>query len=892
MLIPSPPADFCGRHREIDKLMELFDSQKVIIIAGLAGIGKTSLASAFVDRIRKQSNIPERFIWISCQEGWDNKDLYSDIGSKLHELLSMKNQNLVPEKPEFLIDKIEKNNLILIIDDFHLVENEETRKLILLSKEYFKKSKLIIISRRRVKLNPIDRIDILERRLDGLNLEDSANMIKKLFKMNSISSITENEINQIYYKVKGHPLLMKLFVSLLTSGGFDIKSLLDTASQFEEEMENFLFDRIWQGLSDQEKHTLKVLAIPRIPVSKDHYPFIKDKYSLKSLRDRFLIENYPEGKISIHSLLRDYTLSRFEESELLKLRINIAEFFMNSLKPKISELKESCYLFELSDKVERSIDSIIKMGELFLILGEDIEFFHQVINDALEKGKGYKYEELMQWKIRILLHLGKTSQALKLIKNIKDKYDQWILKSSLYTKMSDYKNAKKYFLKVLKKPKSSKDKIIALNGLAICFEFTSSLAESEKFFKCALEELKNNDLPLLKARIKGNFANLLCDMGRLPEALEYYIEAENIYKSFNAIGSLGLIQYNLAFTYIELGDYDKAQKLLDDSYESKKKTKDYPGMAYLFNLLSALHLKKNNIEKALKFNQKAYDTAIAYCNDIVQTEILGDFTILYMRLDRLKEAEVNINLVLKKYQALGNSFKLAEHKINNAILQYLCNKKEKTKEILHSVLEYASKNGHSRLILESSYILSVLYRMNGESEKFEKISEKYFTEGLKFSPEYRKELENNFNWFLQKIMLKKENDFIIITEKNNFETNKSKAEEFRKKIENYDIFIDFPKKSLFVKGKEIHFFKKRTLVPLFKTLLDTPGEIIPPDIIFKKVWKRDYNPEYDGVTLRVNISRLRSILEEKKNKIKFIGHSENGGYYFNRNTNFCIIVKK
>ncbi|MDD2715939.1 MAG: tetratricopeptide repeat protein [Candidatus Wallbacteria bacterium] len=893
--IPPPPGEFYGRQREIARLLSFFPTQKVMIIAGLAGIGKTALALTFADSVSRMPEYQDKVMWVTCQHGWNSEDLFAQIIKQLATFAGKIKEisDTLEGSPEGVIRLIEKNCLAVFIDDFHLVENETSRSFIRLAKEFLSKGKLVVTTRKRVALSPLDRVDLFERRLDGLALEDCRKLIEKLLKFHGFEDLTEEKFSKIYYKVKGHPFSIKLFISLMVSGGFSLDSLLDTSSEFEEEMERFLLDKVWEILEKSEQEVLKSLSIIRIPIKAEEYPLLATpilKKALRQLIDNYLIEYNKEGRIFIHDLLKDYASHKLDDKFLKKLHLQAAEYFHQKTPPEIAELKEAYYHYHEAGKVREAVQVIIKINEHFILQGEETEHFYHLVNDAIANCADNFREDLIKIKIWLLIYWNKFKEAEELAGEVKNPQDKIFIGAKISLQKGQYHEALKGFTEAQDNPNGDAQQLEILNGMAICNYYLGDWKKAEQYYLSSLELLKKHERPLMKGRVLSNFAVMLSTTGDLYRAIEYYQEAEKLYRQTNNLSLLSNVIYNKAMTYINMQELDRAREALKESMEIKEKIVDNQGMIYHLNLLGGISFLEGEYEASLQHNRQALKLA-EKCGEIkLKTVIYCDFGRALTRMGKLEEAEANFHTAFEISTKADS--RLYEAMLKQEYAQYLLVKGEREPALkyLEEVREFALAATHKELLVKSLYFL---YRTG------ELLQDKHACD---YSAEYQKKIAEVpnplkervaqlFKWYEDYVFTTEEKGFFLITPKGKKSADTRDLGNTRAERDKFEIFIDFIEHELLIRGKKVKFFKKRTLVPLLYVLAAEPGKIFDFATLFEAVWGRKYDVESDGVTLRVNISRLRSIMGEKKGKEIFVRSSPDvGGYHFNSQTDYCIII--
>jgi len=113
-----------------------------------------------------------------------------------------------------------------------------------------------------------------------------------------------------------------------------------------------------------------------------------------------------------------------------------------------------------------------------------------------------------------------------------------------------------------------------------------------KYFEKAVKHSQS------KPYIKSSYGYLLLREGRVDEAEPYLIEASE-YKAKDSRFHYNSI-LNLAILNWKKGDVDKGIKLVEDIKEEYKNT-------IMYEILGYLYISKRDYQKALEFNQEAYD---------------------------------------------------------------------------------------------------------------------------------------------------------------------------------------------------------------------------------------------------------------------------------------------
>ena len=247
---------FFGREGELirlEKWMEDREGNNLIFIHGMAGIGKTTLATKLIESFRGSKHL----FW----HGVHSLDTLRGLLFKLSEFLSRLGYDHLEiylrtrtsldysEISRILRKSIGYIDAILIFDDFHK-SNETIREFFV----YFlgmlgssSKTKLLILSREIVPF--YDRRDVLAKKtvaeleLEGLDYDSTKRLLKE-------KGIDKRMFKEIYGLTAGNPLFLELIES-------------------KDHLERYVHDELFLKLKEDEKIILGLISIYRFPVQQD-----------------------------------------------------------------------------------------------------------------------------------------------------------------------------------------------------------------------------------------------------------------------------------------------------------------------------------------------------------------------------------------------------------------------------------------------------------------------------------------------------------------------------------------------------------------------------------------------------------------------------------------------
>lgn len=345
---------FVGREKELDVLKNAILNQdsKLIIVDGLAGIGKSALVSKFVTDKSLCPYSIEQILMIDCKEYQNITDIYRRFSEWF-------DYNFENEKTEF--SKILKNfpkdatpaqysdisrtiisnldNCLLIFDNFEgLLYNEKVwdEDEILVEKDileitdkridsffellidYQHNAKVIITSRYTPKIKGNQKFCnyIFKNKLKGLDeysIREYANIL-------SSYAFTLKDWELIHEIINGHPTAFQFLCQLLEEPENSVESLLKPisvtkATSFQVYVARELLIKLINQLTSLERNILTVVCVFRKSFSSETIQYLMNSYynstadlflPIKTLEKRCLLEKIKENEWTVHNIVKAY----------------------------------------------------------------------------------------------------------------------------------------------------------------------------------------------------------------------------------------------------------------------------------------------------------------------------------------------------------------------------------------------------------------------------------------------------------------------------------------------------------------------------------------------------------------------------------------------------------
>ncbi|AHF80947.1 NB-ARC domain-containing protein [Thermococcus paralvinellae] len=542
---------FFGRKTEVETLLS--SEKSVIVIYGIAGIGKTTLAAkVFGDAFWYQMSEIDSFDYFVWQIGLFLNTL--DYSLLLEYLRSGGKEER--DIFELMLEGVENTKAKIVVDDVYKCSDEKILKLLSFLALRIRKGRLVLISRERLHLGASE--NILYFHLKGLGLKDAYTLLRAKGLNLDVSDFVE-----IYNLKKGHPLALTLF-----GEAYKENKRIKADNVFD-----FLFSEVYQQLNSDEKLMLQIISLFDEPLE---YEAIKALYGKKnsfvvlySLLNKGIIEKRGEVYF-LHDLLKGFAreLREIDEKEYYLeyldylLKRNTAKNFLTAFR----------YAVKLGDEKRIKDLTELRVRKFKRVVQDFPDAYMKILFQI--KDNPYAKKELGN----IYFQKGFFEKALKLWLEIEDDIDgihRADVISSLadvYMELNDFKKAEKYLKELESIVKGIDDAEIELWYYVQLTKFYFYMEKLEDAFKSAFKELeiirKMELYPELEAVVLLHIGDIYTEMEKLEDGLKYYLQALEVARAYNLLFLEHMSYMELIKAYFLLKDYERA-------VEYGKKAVDY-----------------------------------------------------------------------------------------------------------------------------------------------------------------------------------------------------------------------------------------------------------------------------------------------------------------------------
>ncbi len=590
-----------GRQDDLNKLDTLLQTNdRLALINGLGGIGKTTLATSYF--MDKKDEYSHRY-WLEYEDNLEHSFL------KLYAYLFDGDMKGLEKDTALdkILDKINntQGKNLLVIDN---LSNSDDIKLISGLSENWK---VLITSRKQ-----FDEIETLELGILG---EKAA---KELFiNASKLKNYDEEILDKILAKCGGHALTIKLIakISFNNKKRRSLEDVLTTLDEHNFDLTTFIYRKEHrdENLVDQLVNTFKDDILKLDEIEKIILQNLSILATLEFKEEEFLSyfplkEEHKDSFYDALEILSEYGLIKYENCKIFIHQV------INDVSRRVLGLD-----FEVCKYLIKSFSFKIA-HDPYKIFIDYIPFI--LDNEGILKYFGDKKEPIIS---NIYNNLARIYQNMGQLKN-----------ALIYQKRSIeiFENIKEY--------KNHSNLATAYGNLSGIYQDMGDLEKAleyqNKDIKICEEIYENKNHPNLGIAY-GNLSTIYRNIGDLEKALEYKnknIEIyEEIYENKNH-PNLATAYGNLSIIYRHIGNLEKALVYQNKNIEICKEiyeNKNHPNLATAYGNLSGIYQDMRNLEKALEYqnknieiyeeiyeNKKHPNLATAYGNQSIIYQDMGD----------------------------------------------------------------------------------------------------------------------------------------------------------------------------------------------------------------------------------------------------------------------------
>ena len=632
--VPTVP-HFIGRQAEVAAYQARLERDQLVIITGLAGMGKTTLGAHLARQIAAR---PEDIFWFTFDqvENATADALYWALGAFLDNrgepsLAHYLRGEVGAQRPlertaklNLLIAALTTGNYVLCFDDFHIVKDTpDIAYIFKVIRQRFVELKQplparMILMGREI---PADLEYLVSAALRGLPEADAAQLVS-----DRGVTLPSELLRQLWERTDGNPKLIELSLGTLRDAPADDAAHFITTLARKSDIRDYLLTNVYAALSPEEQTVLSALSVFPGPIERAGLEEILAEEGIKSvaryldaLVNKHIVDETADERIDCHDLVRDYGYHILNRRDRDRYHGQAATFFeqeQNWLAAGHHHFQRRAYDAAL-DLLIAHADDIINSGGVAALSQQLGRFTPTVLTPeqqlALHKAQGNC------WRIQgeYQQALAAFDAALDLTTTDEDRADLLHRLTSIHVILGDYEPALELAQQNLKVSEAANQSEIianAHNDLGMTYLYLGHLAQAQQHLAlCQQIAVRRNDKKLL--------AHNALELGltawkekQLDEAREYFEASRKLFREIAdrrneafALGNLGLICG-------ELNDNTRQLSYYLQAVDIHRQIGDINGLQIAYNNLGYLYLSQEKHSLALANYAELADLARASGN--------------------------------------------------------------------------------------------------------------------------------------------------------------------------------------------------------------------------------------------------------------------------------------
>ncbi|MBT4066330.1 MAG: tetratricopeptide repeat protein [Euryarchaeota archaeon] len=602
---------FYGRSTELENMVNLLEARSTtLMIPGIAGIGKTSMAAKVIESFMHRRNL----LYHRCQD-WDGSraffesiaDWLSSIGDPmLADYISATPVPQAVDAARIITDALSGSSALIVIDDYHKVNDKVLHQTIqAISRdlvEFEGDVGLVIFSRSFRQVVPLKdadgRIVSLVLPLEGLDQESTRSLLS------AFDDLDQEKLLYIHSLSRGHPLVLEL----INRGA--------SAGAFHESLENYVNIEIFSKLSGEQKRLLGALSIFREPIPLEA---ITEQGlnidELDSLVESGLARHADSDAYDVHDLIREFLLQSLDEQSKEELHNKAVSWYQKQSAGSHISL-ELIYHLIASSRHEEATQIVIEQGRNLIKEGhiELLGLLESIDTNSIVAESSCRIDRI---RGEVLSLLGRFDEAEEAFSKARPPAEAAGLKDVIADILSNLADI------ALKRGDSNSSLSMHRKSLELYIEIGDAVGA---------------------ARSYNNMGYILRRSGDKVKALEAYSEVESILASDDSL-SLISAEIVLARSLLDLGEHTRARDHALSAYERSESSDDPILHARARAVLGRYYAKSGDADLALHH----YTDALATMGEagdplalvevsILLGEVLQDSGKIEEALERYREA--------------------------------------------------------------------------------------------------------------------------------------------------------------------------------------------------------------------------------------------------------------
>ena len=636
-----------NRFIELSQNLEYLQNHRILLISGIGGVGKTTLARALVET--RPANVPIPF-WLDF-----SKNQSATVGDILEKLASYMNK---PEIASFKIEGMDagqaninkltaelrdRDTVWLIFDNLEIImdsrefHDEGIDQLFTSLRDSTHQARIIVTSRTLPILKNgeslIDVIDEEKKELKGLNIDFGIDYLRK----NGLDEVEPAKLEELVKGVDGHPLALKLLIDIVKI--FGINDALDDLSMYQQSKYDTIKKarKLFDKLAGAEKEMLERIAVFRQPESmaalREMFTDKTPTDALRKLIDKSLLGTDHVGNYWLHPLVQEFSYDDLENKiEIHKLA---CKYYLSLPIPKtrtkkedVQPLLEAHYHACLAKEYDVAADIIFNNGlyrdldkwgnyktlvDLYSGLLPDNPFENKPLLSSMgthsavigNLGRAYnilgEVEKAIEYHEQALVITRKIGNRKGKGNNLSNLGNSYYVRGEVEKAIDYYEQALVFFREI----RDRHGEGACLGSLGLAYRDLGEVEKAIDYYEQALVishvigDRRSEGIRL------GNLGNAYHVLGEVGKAIEYHEQALVISREIGDRCGEGSDLGNLGLVYSDLGEVEKAIEYHEQALVIFREIGDKHGEGIRLGNLGLAYGNLGEVEKAIEHYEQA-----------------------------------------------------------------------------------------------------------------------------------------------------------------------------------------------------------------------------------------------------------------------------------------------
>jgi tetratricopeptide (TPR) repeat protein len=575
--VPEEAVGLVGRAREMERLREWYSrGTRVLLITGIPGVGKTTLARAFLREV-------EEAVWIKVYPFHSPSSLLASLARALASagrgrLMAYLRSSPMDYAEAGILLSSEVSGMLLVFDDVGASPASDVLTLLL---EYPAPGCRLLLTAREppgfLRDGGLLEGGMEEMRLEGLSRDGARELVRSLRGQ-------ARDLEELYEATRGHPLLLKV---LSTSSGPPVA-----------EAEGLILDQVLEDLGPGEESVLLQASVYRQPVPREALSpgSLRDLRTL--LRRGLLAEN--GGRYEVHDVLRPI-VQRVAGEAMTQAHVQAHDFWRSRGEwlEAVHHLGAAGQYRELVGLAGHGLDEILEAGQ-----AEELLEILEGVEDSVD--------DVLYLKARALDYLGRWTQALSVLEEGMGHATRTrrmallLLRGRVLSKRGEFREAEEAFEAAagLSEEEGCRlDLGKALYGLGVVLRKMGDMEAAVEHMRRALDIFEEEEAERDLGRARMEMGVIHLQAGQSDEAVEWFGRAMPLLSGRREDSAY--LYNNLGIAYSRMAKSRKALEAFEESARLAEAVGLMRAQAYAMTNASDLYVDLGEVERAVEYCERS-----------------------------------------------------------------------------------------------------------------------------------------------------------------------------------------------------------------------------------------------------------------------------------------------